>query len=238
MNDVGSRIKQIRKKAGLNQTAFGKMVHVSAAHISGIEKGKEKSSDRLINLIAIKFDVNEEWIKFGTGPMEPNFTQAALNTLKENRENNTIYPEVKVSMNSYYAQRYMEIVEALKPSGAIPDLIPFMDSKELISMINYLQYSYLNADERERIKLEIKFETAFPDFKDILKKLTQDQAVDSKAIIAMAQGTGKTMSFVQNKGRIVRAAEEFQTYDLENDKKNRGTSNRTARGKKLADNDK
>lgn len=227
LEDLGARIKQIRKSAHLTQQAFGETVKVSDAHISSIEKGKDKPSDLLINLIAIKYNVNEQWIKFGTGPVGPNFTQAALNTLRENRKNNNIYTEVSVSLNSYYTNQYMEIVEALCPSGAIPDFVPFMESKELIDIFNYLQYSYINAEERDRLKIEIKFETAYPDFKEVITKLTEDHKAKTKEIITLGYGSGKAS--VQATGRISKIAEDSEQHDTKDNKQEPGTGMRQAR---------
>ncbi len=68
-NSVGLRIRELRKSKNLTQKAFGNLINTSYGHISNIEAGKDMPSERLLDLICIKFGVNEEWLKYGTGKM-------------------------------------------------------------------------------------------------------------------------------------------------------------------------
>jgi transcriptional regulator with XRE-family HTH domain len=71
MDSIGDRIKHIRKINGLTQQKFGERVKVTKAHVSKIELSDDKPSDMLIKLICIEFGINEEWLKNGTGSMNP-----------------------------------------------------------------------------------------------------------------------------------------------------------------------
>ncbi|MCQ2743481.1 MAG: helix-turn-helix domain-containing protein [bacterium] len=66
---MNERIKELRKKLNLNQADFGKMIGVTVTAISKVEKGINNVSDRLILSICKEFNVNEEWLRTGTGTM-------------------------------------------------------------------------------------------------------------------------------------------------------------------------
>lgn len=63
------RLKKLRKTLKLNQTLFGKRIGMSQPGYAQIEKGSRSLNDRLIKLICIEFNVNEEWFRTGTGDM-------------------------------------------------------------------------------------------------------------------------------------------------------------------------
>lgn len=63
------RIKELRKKLGLTQKEFGERIGVTNFTISDIEKGKRVLTERNMNLICEKFNVNKEWLESGTGSM-------------------------------------------------------------------------------------------------------------------------------------------------------------------------
>lgn len=63
------RIQKIRKDAGLNQEDFAKKIGLSKNYISLIETGNRIPSDRTISDICREFDVKEEWLREGVGPI-------------------------------------------------------------------------------------------------------------------------------------------------------------------------
>jgi transcriptional regulator with XRE-family HTH domain len=67
--EIGKRIMGVRKAAGLSQQEFGYRIKVSRTHVGSIEKNQRTINDRLINLICITFDVNEQWLRMGKGAM-------------------------------------------------------------------------------------------------------------------------------------------------------------------------
>lgn len=64
-----NRLKQLRKFQKMTQKEFGEKIGVSGDTISSIETGKVNLTDRNISLICEKFNVNEEWLREGTGEM-------------------------------------------------------------------------------------------------------------------------------------------------------------------------
>ncbi len=69
MSTIAERLKSIRTDCGLNQIEFSKIIGVTNAHISRMEKGITIPSDSLTKLICKEFGVNEEWLKTGIEPM-------------------------------------------------------------------------------------------------------------------------------------------------------------------------
>ena len=63
------RIKQIRKKIGLTQTSFGEKIGVKGNTITNYETGLRSPTEAVMLSICRTFDVNEEWLKHGTGEM-------------------------------------------------------------------------------------------------------------------------------------------------------------------------
>lgn len=67
METMGTRIKEIRKGAGLTLENFGKRIGITASSCSTIENGKSNPSDQTVLMICREFNVNEDWLRDGTG---------------------------------------------------------------------------------------------------------------------------------------------------------------------------
>lgn len=63
------RILKIRKDAKLNQADFAKRLNLTKNYISLIETGNRTPSDRTISDICREFNINEDWLRYGTEPM-------------------------------------------------------------------------------------------------------------------------------------------------------------------------
>ncbi len=63
------RIKELRKKLGLNQTEFGEKLGIKQSSVAGYERGARIPLDTVIASICREFNVNEEWLRNGTGEM-------------------------------------------------------------------------------------------------------------------------------------------------------------------------
>lgn len=66
---MNERLKELRKTLKLTQKEFGEKIGVTNFTISDIEKGKLSLTERNLNLICERFNVNKEWLKNGTGEM-------------------------------------------------------------------------------------------------------------------------------------------------------------------------
>lgn len=65
------RLKEIRKNHpnGKTQDSFAEFLGISKQNISSYEMGRRTPSDAVIELICHKCNVNEEWLRYGTGEM-------------------------------------------------------------------------------------------------------------------------------------------------------------------------
>lgn len=68
---LSERIKEVRKKSGLNQIEFGKRIGIGSSGMSKLESGDNNPSSQTIKLICSEFNVSREWLEFGTGEMHP-----------------------------------------------------------------------------------------------------------------------------------------------------------------------
>lgn len=66
---VNQRIKEIRVALGLSQAKFASAISISNGYIAGIELENRRVNDRIIKLICSAYNVNETWLKEGTGEM-------------------------------------------------------------------------------------------------------------------------------------------------------------------------
>ena len=68
-NNIGERIKELRKIKKLTQTEFGKKLNVKTSTIGGWENGFRNVTDRSITDICRIYGVSELWLKNGRGEM-------------------------------------------------------------------------------------------------------------------------------------------------------------------------
>lgn len=69
METVGERIKKIRKDRKLTQKAFAEQLKMSENYIWQIEKGDREPSLKVLRLICSIYNVDEIWLRTGTGEM-------------------------------------------------------------------------------------------------------------------------------------------------------------------------
>lgn len=66
---MNERIKEARKALGLSQDEFGRRLGVTRGAVTNIELNKVEPKPLFVDLICREFDVNEEWLRTGAGPM-------------------------------------------------------------------------------------------------------------------------------------------------------------------------
>lgn len=64
-----ARFKAVREKLGMKQNDFAKALAISQGHASDIENGRKGISDRIVEILSLKFNVNEMWLRTGIGDM-------------------------------------------------------------------------------------------------------------------------------------------------------------------------
>ena len=66
---MNERVKQLRKTLDLTMEKFGDRLGVKKNSISQIESVKNSLTEQMIKSICREFDVDEEWLRNGTGSM-------------------------------------------------------------------------------------------------------------------------------------------------------------------------
>lgn len=66
---VCERFREIRIFLGMKQGDFAKEIKLTQGHVSDIENKRKGVSDRVIEIICLKFDINEAWLRTGVGEM-------------------------------------------------------------------------------------------------------------------------------------------------------------------------
>lgn len=66
---MNERVKELRAYLGLSAEKFGGRVGVTRSAISRIEKGIVNVTEQMQKSICREFNVNEEWLRNGTGEM-------------------------------------------------------------------------------------------------------------------------------------------------------------------------
>ena len=87
---MNERIRLLRKQLGLTLEKFGEHLGVSKVAISRIENGINNVTDQMSRSICREFNVNEEWLRNGTGEMfvvPEDETAAIVSDLLESRNN-------------------------------------------------------------------------------------------------------------------------------------------------------
>lgn len=79
---MNERIKQVRKALDLTQQEFADRIGMKRNSIALIEKGRN-TSDQTVFAICREFNVNEEWLRTGTGEMFKAAPSSALDALAE-----------------------------------------------------------------------------------------------------------------------------------------------------------
>lgn len=66
---ICERFKEIRTFLEMKQGDFAKEIKLTQGHVSDIENKRKGVSDRVIEIICLKFNINETWLRTGEGEM-------------------------------------------------------------------------------------------------------------------------------------------------------------------------
>lgn len=77
---MNKRIRELRKTLGLTLEKFGNQLGVGKTAISKLENGERSVTDQMFKSICREFDVNEEWLRNGTGNMFRTLTRSEIIT--------------------------------------------------------------------------------------------------------------------------------------------------------------
>lgn len=66
---MNERLKKLRKALDLTQQEFADRIGIARGNVGAYEVNKNAPSDAVISLICREFNVNESWLRDGTGEM-------------------------------------------------------------------------------------------------------------------------------------------------------------------------
>lgn len=120
----GERVKEIRKVLGLSGEKFGEQLGVSRAAISNIEKGKRDLTDQMFLSICREFNVNEEWLRNGSGEM---FIQ-----LDEDEQISSFFNDLLQEENGSFKRQFVTALSHLDDNGwnLLNQFMDFMQNKK------------------------------------------------------------------------------------------------------------
>lgn len=80
------RLKELRKTLGLTQQAFADKIGIKRNTVATYEIGRNDPIDAVISLICREFNVNEEWLRSGSGGPDNMFLKTQADELAELRQ--------------------------------------------------------------------------------------------------------------------------------------------------------
>lgn len=75
---INERVKALRKTLNMKQLDFAKELTISQGHLSDIENGRKEVSNKIQEIIILKFNVNESWLHSGKKPIFINSKMTSL----------------------------------------------------------------------------------------------------------------------------------------------------------------
>lgn len=69
---ICERFKEIRMSLNMKQGDFAKEIKTTQGHVSDIENKRKGVSDRVIEIICLKYNINKKWLLKGEGEMMNN----------------------------------------------------------------------------------------------------------------------------------------------------------------------
>lgn len=103
---MNERIKELRKELKLTQQEFADALNIKRGAVANYEIGRNEPIDAVVSLICKTFNVNEEWLRTGSGNMflelpEEDEEAAYVSELLEDSDND-LYKLIKEIMHTYH----------------------------------------------------------------------------------------------------------------------------------------
>lgn len=159
---IGDRLKQLRKELNLTQEAFASRIGSVQNTITGYENGRRNPSAPVVSLICREFDVNEDWLRNGTGGTDNMFISKSVDELdalsKKYNLSNADQVLIEKYVNLKPSSREMIInflTDVISELNSVED----MNSKESSTKNNYtdipntpeeLEQNYITVDAEEK----------------------------------------------------------------------------------------
>lgn len=164
MDTLSERIRWLRARMGLSQSAFAQEVRVSRGYISRVENGTLPANERFVRLVCGRFGVSESWLVRGEG--------AAF-----------------VSRDaSARAAAFEEIARAFAPVLSEDEILPLLRRERMRRMYVYLAYRAQadGMDESALRALSRRFDSAFPGYEQALRALEEETEAPASCRLPVA----------------------------------------------------
>lgn len=181
------RVKELRKELGLSGEKFGEKLGVKRSAISDIETGRNNLTDQMLKAICREFNVNEEWLRSGTGAMfvedSDSIIDKILSEMPLDDLSQTIlraYIEMDVRKREVFNSSIKELAAAL-----------MADSKE--KAVNGINEAILNSKATDAVKIDLYgkaalvFNDAFPYVGTGNMEAAEEKKADPEGIDAAAR---------------------------------------------------
>lgn len=99
------RIKMVRKEKGITQIEFGEAIGIKGNTVTNYENGMRTPSDAVIKSICRVYNVNEEWLRNGTGEM---FVE-----MSRDEELAEFFGKIQCSDDDSFPKQFMEVLKDL-----------------------------------------------------------------------------------------------------------------------------
>mgnify|MGYP002625383593 CR=1 FL=1 len=83
---IGSRVREVRNRAGLTQAEFGKQVGFHRNQVCNIETGKSVPSEAFLAAVSRQFKVGIDWLVTGQGESKDPVDDRLIDWLRKNPE--------------------------------------------------------------------------------------------------------------------------------------------------------
>ena len=84
--EIGRRIREVRKKEGLTQSEFADWIACHKNQVSNVERGKYIPSDRFLGVVAREFKVSVDWLRTGEADERDPVDDSLIEWLRKNPE--------------------------------------------------------------------------------------------------------------------------------------------------------
>jgi SOS-response transcriptional repressor LexA len=176
MEHMGDRIKKLRQEHNLSQAQLGASIETSNGHISNVERGASVLSDRAIHLLCLVYGIDEEWLRTGEGRME-NKAEVIYKKLSSTPEENNSDLRASVRQKAIKAEQADKLEELFLPgfTSIHHVILPLMqpEAESFRYLLNAIVAEWIERDERERIRFELRLEDCIPNYDTRLKKMKE-----------------------------------------------------------------
>jgi transcriptional regulator with XRE-family HTH domain len=121
---MNERLKKLRKTLDLTQQEFAGRIGIARGNIAAYETGKNALSDAVISLICREFNVNEEWLRDGTGEMFIELTR--------NEQIASFVESIQANTDDSFKKRFISMLSTLDETEweALEKIVLMMTDKQ------------------------------------------------------------------------------------------------------------